>query len=125
MGVVHRFMGNTEQDRYTWDGVEAEKYDAPGFEGVIKNVLVGPREEAPNFIIRYFQIEPGGSSRLERHPHDHGVIILNGEARVQINEQFEQLRPFDVVYISGDDLHQFVNTGDITLGFICVIKANI
>jgi len=125
MGVVHRFNGNTEQDRYTWDGVEVERVDASGFEGVIKNVLVGPIEEAPNFIIRYFQIEPGGSSRLERHPHDHGVIILNGEARVQINDQFEELRSFDVVYVAGDDLHQFVNTGDKTLGFICVIKTNI
>jgi quercetin dioxygenase-like cupin family protein len=125
MGIVHRFNGNTEQDRYEWEGVEAEKYDAAGFEGVVKNVLIGPGEQAPNFIIRYFQLEPGGSSRLERHQHDHGVIILNGNAQVQINDGFENLGPLDVVYVAGDDLHQFVNTGDKTLGFICVIKANI
>lgn len=125
MSIVHRFIGNSEKDIYEWDGVEEEKYDAPGFEGVVKNVLVGPREKAPNFIIRYFQLEPGGSSRLEHHPHDHGVVILNGEARVQINENFENLGPLDVVYVAGNDLHQFVNTGEKTLGFICVIKTNI
>ena len=125
MGVVHRFKGNAEQDRYEWDGVKSEKYDASGFEGVVKNVLVGPNEQAPNYVIRYFQLEPGGSSRQERHPHDHGVIILNGEARVQINENFETLGPLDVVYVAGNDLHQFVNTGEKTLGFICVIKTNI
>jgi quercetin dioxygenase-like cupin family protein len=62
---------------------------------------------------------------LERHPHEHGVIILQGKAKVQLNEEFVTLEPLDVVFVAGNDLHQFTNIGDEPLGFICVITANI
>ena len=42
-----------------------------------------------------------------------------------MNDEFVELGPLDVVYIAGDDLHQFVNIGEKTLGFICVIKSGI
>ena len=125
MGKVHQFIGSTENDEYEWEGVIPERYIAEGFEGVVKRVLVGPEDEAPNFVIRYFQLEPGTSSRLERHAHDHGVVILHGQCRVQINEEFTDLNPLDSVYVSGNELHQFTNTGEKSLGFICVIKSKI
>ena len=84
-------------------------------------MLIGREDGAPNFVIRYFRIEPGGHSRLERHPHDHGVVILHGKAKVQLNDEFLELGPLDVVYVGGDDLHQFSTIGEEALGFICVI----
>jgi quercetin dioxygenase-like cupin family protein len=50
------------------------------------------------------------------------VIILHGKAKVQINDDFYELEPFDSVFISGNDIHQFTNIGDSPMGFICVIK---
>ena len=123
MGSVHRFIGSGND--YDWEGVPAELYEAEGVHGTVKRVLVGPADGAPNFVIRYFQIEPGGHSRLERHPHEHGVIILQGKAEVQLNEEFVTLESLDAVFVAGNDLHQFTNIGDEPLGFICVITANI
>jgi quercetin dioxygenase-like cupin family protein len=123
MGSVHRFIGSGND--YDWEGVPAELYKAEGVHGAVKRVLIGPADEAPNFVMRYFQIEPGGHSRLERHPHEHGVIILQGKAKVQLNEEFVMLEPLDTVFVAGNDLHQFTNIGDQPLGFICVITANI
>ena len=40
--------------------------------------LIG-RERAPYFAIRYFEVEPGGQTVLDRHRHDHGVFILRGK----------------------------------------------
>lgn len=125
MGTVHRFNGSVEKDEYEWEGVTPVRYDAKAFKGVVKRVLVGPNDNAPDFVIRYFQLEPGCSSRLERHSHDHGVVILHGEAKVQLNEEFITLGPLDSVYVSGNDLHQFTNIGEKSLGFICVIKSKI
>ena len=123
MSSVHRFSGSGND--YDWEGVPAELYEAKGVHGAVKRVLVGPADGAPNFVIRYFHIEPGGHSRLERHPHEHGVIILQGKAKVQLNEEFVTLEPLDAVFVAGNDLHQFTNIGEEPLGFICVITANI
>jgi quercetin dioxygenase-like cupin family protein len=123
MGSVHRFIGSGND--YDWEGVPAELYEAEGVHGAVKRVLIGPADGAPNFVMRYFQIEPGGHSRLERHPHEHGVIILQGKGKVQLNEEFVTLEPLDAVFVDGNDLHQFTNIGDAPLGFICVITANI
>ncbi len=123
MSSVHRFSGSGND--YHWEGVPTEIYEVEGVHGAMKRVLVGPADGAPNFVMRYFQIESGGHSRLERHPHEHGVIILQGKAKVQLNEEFVTLEPLDTVFVAGNDLHQFTNIGDQPLGFICVITANI
>jgi len=48
---------------------------------------------------------------------------LHGHAKVQLNEEFFEVNPNDAIFISGNDLHQFVVTGDQPLGFLCVIIA--
>lgn len=123
MGVVHHFTGSIDEDIYEWEGVPAQQYEAKAFQGVVKRVLVGPGDGAPDYVIRYFELEPGSSSRLERHAHDHGVVILHGRAKAQLNEEFFELSPLDTIYVKGNDLHQFTNTGETSLGFICVIKS--
>jgi quercetin dioxygenase-like cupin family protein len=96
-------------------------YLTPGKEGIYKHVLVGPAEGAPHYIIRYFRLEPGCSSNYESHEKDHGVVILHGKGKVQLNESFFELEPYDAVYVSSNDIHQFTNTGDEPFGFLCVI----
>jgi len=119
MATTHRFTA--KNNIYEWEGIKSEKYGGNELVGVVKHVLIGREDGAPNFVIRYFRIEPGGHSRLERHPHDHGVVILHGKAKVQLNDEFLELGPLDVVYVGGDDLHQFSTIGEEALGFICVI----
>jgi len=120
MACIHRFIGSNND--YRWEDVETVDYAGKGFEGVIKRVLIGPEEDAPYFILRYFRVEPGQHTNLERHAHDHGVVILHGKARVQLNAEFHEVGPMDVVYIAGDDLHQFTNLGEEAMGFLCVIQ---
>ncbi len=118
MGTVHRFVGS--ESVFDWEDVPDKVVDVPGVTG---KVLVGPEDNAPNFRIRYFRLEPGGSSSLERHPHDHGVFILHGRARVRMGAEEVEVGPRDVVYVPGNELHQFRAIGDEPLGFLCVIPA--
>jgi quercetin dioxygenase-like cupin family protein len=88
---------------------------------VVKHVLVGPDDGAPNFIIRYFQVPAGEHTFHHRHPHEHGMVILHGRAKVQIEGEFYDVGALDSIFITGNDVHQLINTGDTPLGFICVI----
>lgn len=118
MSVIHRFTGN--ETSYQWEGVDVRAYHG-AFEGVTRQVPIGPAEESHNFHVRYFRLEPGKQSNKESHPHEHGVIILHGQARVQINQDFFELNPKDAIFIASNDLHQFTALGDEPLGFLCVV----
>ncbi len=122
MSAVHRFTGNPDKGEYSWEGVTPREYNNENVQGVFKHVLVGPEDGAPNFIIRYFHVPPGQTTVYDQHPHEHGVVILHGKAKVQINDDFYELEPYDSLFISGNDIHQFTTIGDEPMGFICVIK---
>src|SRR2546422_5472119 len=72
--------------RFRWGGVEVRAYKGPAapFKDVTRQTLLGeaPGEEAFSFITRYFEIQPGGYSTLERHQHPHAVVVLRGAGRV-------------------------------------------
>jgi quercetin dioxygenase-like cupin family protein len=121
MSVIHRFTGT--ENNYQWEDVDVRAYHG-AFEGVTRQVPIGPAEEAHNFHVRYFHLEPGKQSNLESHPHEHGVIIMHGRARVQIKQEFFDLNPMDIVFIASNDLHQFTAIGEEPLGFICVVSAH-
>ena len=122
MSAVHRFIGSLSEGSYAWDGVVPVEINTDEVHNVLKHVLVGPEDEAPNFIIRYFHVPVGEKTFYDQHPHEHGVVILHGKAKVQINDDFYVLGPLSSVFISGNDIHQFTNIGEEPLGFICVIK---
>jgi len=119
MSEIHKF--SVDQEKFQWEGVEGFPVDEEGLRFVTKHILIGENEGAQNYIMRYFHLEPGGHSKLERHPQEHEVIILNGVGEVQIAETTYSVKPFDVVFIEGNELHQFRALKDQELGFICVI----
>jgi quercetin dioxygenase-like cupin family protein len=115
MGTVRRRL---EEER--WDGVEPVAYPDPGLAGVLKHELIGPPEGADAYRVRYFAVPAGGRTARESHPHDHGVLIMRGRARVTLGEETHEVAAGDVVYVEGDELHCFEALGDESLGFICV-----
>src|SRR5262245_50263399 len=100
---------------FRWDGVAVEEYGAGGggFRRVGRQVLVGEAagEEGLHFITRYFEIEPGGYSALERHRHAHSVVVVRGSGKVILGTGVHAIGPMDCVYVAPDCLHQFHATG--------------
>jgi quercetin dioxygenase-like cupin family protein len=111
MGAVHR-----RQPDGSWQDVPTRPYGAGGR----RHELIGPADGAPHYRVRFFEIAPGERSTIERHEHDHGVVIQHGRARVTLGEEVHELGPGDVVYVAPDELHSFEAIGDEPLGFICV-----
>jgi quercetin dioxygenase-like cupin family protein len=115
MGVIHRRAGDG------WEGIAAQAYDDASLAGVLKHDLIGEREGARQYRVRYFHVPAGGRTARERHPHDHGVVIVAGRARVTLGEETHEVREGDVVYVASDELHCFEALGDQPLGFVCVV----
>ena len=110
---------------YRWDTVPLREYktgDAP-YKDVTRQTLLGEGkgEESFNFLTRYFEIQPGGYSTLERHQHPHAVVVIRGRGRVTLGDESYDIAPFDCVYVSPGVAHQFRATGDGPLGFLCTV----
>ena len=119
MSVIHKFSENNDQ--FQWEDVEGIPYDVEGIKSTAKHILIGEKEGAPNSIMRYFNLAPGGHSKLERHSQEHEVLIIRGKGKVRIGDNDFVVNPFDAVFIEGNELHQFSNPFDHPFGFICVI----
>ncbi|MEO0145105.1 MAG: cupin domain-containing protein [candidate division WOR-3 bacterium] len=72
--------------------------------------------------LRYFEIEKGGYSSLEKHEHEHIVIFIKGRGLVLIGSEIFQFEPFDIIHIPSWTPHRFIaNNEDI--GFFCVVTS--
>jgi quercetin dioxygenase-like cupin family protein len=110
MGFVRR-----RGEGWSWDGVAPREYVG----GAERHVLVGAADGATQVELRYFRIPAGGSSALERHPHEHAVLILHGRAQVQIADEVHEVGPGDAVFVGSDEVHQLRAGSDEPLGFLC------
>lgn len=110
---------------FRWPGVDLREYKTEGthFRGITRRTLLGEGEDEQrlNFITRYFEIQPGGYSTLERHEHPHSVVIIRGEGEVILGEHVEPIALHDCVYVAPMTFHQFHATGDEPLGFLCIV----
>jgi quercetin dioxygenase-like cupin family protein len=121
-----------EQERFVertatgWAGVEPEGY-VPGVPGnVVRHTLVGarknePSEPGPGLEVRYFEVPPGAVTRLEKHEHEHFVIVGSGTGYAIVGADVREIRQHDVVYVAPLEPHQFVNRGDEMFAFFCVV----
>jgi quercetin dioxygenase-like cupin family protein len=116
MGVIHKRVPGASG--WLWQGVEVHRYNT---NDATKQVLIGHADGAHNFEIRYFTIPPRGFSSLDQHAHDHGVMVMQGRARVLLGEQFQEVNEGDVIYIPSMERHQFENLGDEPFTFLCII----
>jgi quercetin dioxygenase-like cupin family protein len=112
-------------DNYHWDTVLRKVYktDTANFKDISRYSLLGEQEDeqALNFQMRYFEIEPGGYSSLEYHRHPHSVIIIRGSGSVVLGDEVHPLQLHDVVFVSPETLHQFHADKGEKLGFICIV----
>lgn len=129
------YRGATMQHRvvraapHGWEGVESSGY-APNEPrtGVARHTIVGtrkndPSEPGPKMELRYFEVAPGAASRLEKHEHEHYVVVRTGLGYAVVGDEVTELRADDVVYVGPNELHQFVNRGDVPFGFYCFVES--
>lgn len=92
-----------------------------GSSGCTVRWLIGEQDGAPNFAMRQFEVAPGGYTPRHSHPYEHEVFVLEGEGEVFEGDQPHPLRAGDVVLVRPDEIHQFRNTGNAPLKFLCLV----
>jgi quercetin dioxygenase-like cupin family protein len=103
--------------------ITAYKPDPALFRDVTRQTIVGEGEgeERSGILTRYFEVQPGGYSTLERHEHRHTVIVLRGRGTVRLGDAVHAIAPFDAVYVAPHTVHQFRAGAGEPLGFLCVV----
>ena len=124
MAIIHR-QGAIENGEMRWHDVPVRAYGPENSDAdkATRQILIGPDENSPNFHLRYFAVQPGGHTSLDKHAHEHGVYILHGQALLRLENNEYELNPGDAVYISGNEIHQFFTSGQEPFGFLCVVPA--
>lgn len=108
---------------FGWDNVPVLSYKEGGpYKDVTRQILF---EGAESFPVqwRYFEVQPGGHSTLERHQHIHWVLILRGRGACLVGDEITDIAEHDLVEIAPMQWHQFRAAEDAPLGFLCLVAA--
>ena len=101
--------------------VRAQPVEDPGASKTTVRWLISRPEGAPNFAMRSFEVQPGGSTPLHEHPWEHEVYILDGRAEVVAESGPTAVNPGDAVLVLPGERHQFRNVGATLARFLCLI----
>ncbi|MFL5883806.1 MAG: cupin domain-containing protein [Thermoleophilaceae bacterium] len=115
---------------FRWDGIGEEAYKfslgderGMGWKGVSRHTLGAPADLGAGFELRYFELERGGYSSVEKHEHVHFVIAVRGTGRALVGESVLDLGPFDALYVPSLTPHRWINEADEPFGFLCTVDA--
>jgi quercetin dioxygenase-like cupin family protein len=89
--------------------------------GVTLRVVIGPAQGAPFFNMRVFEVQPGHATPHHSHWWEHEVFVLTGQGAVRTEQGEVTIGHGSTVFVPGGEMHQFRNTGDEVLRFICLV----
>ena len=85
-----------------------------------RQVLISP-QDAPNFAMRKFSIEPGGEMPMHTNSVEHEQLVLGGKAQVVIGDNSYEVKKDDVVFIPAGVPHSYKTMGDEPFEFLCLV----
>ncbi len=100
------------------NSIPIEKVNAG--KNTFRQVLIGS-DEAPNFAMRRFIIEPGGEIPNHTNTVEHEQLVLNGRAEIGIDDEIFKVRKNDVVFIPADVPHWYKAIGEEAFEFLCMV----
>ena len=83
-------------------------------------VLVGPAQGAPNFVLRRFIMEMGGGMPLHTNEVEHEQYVLRGRAKIRIGQAVHEVAPDTTLYIPAGVPHSY-EVVEGPFEFLCVV----
>ena len=108
-----------------FNNVTLEDVSVEGAKDVKIRWLISEKDNAQNFALRMFELEPGGFTPYHIHNWEHEVFILQGTGLLVTADGEKVFQQWDVIYTDPNMYHQFRNSGDTVLRFLCAIPYNI
>lgn len=98
-----------------------EEVKAEGVSGATRRVLVGPREGWDGYVMRLFQLASGGHTPCHQHDWPHINYVTHGKGILHLEGQDLVITEGSYAYVPANAQHQFRNTGETPLEFICIV----
>jgi quercetin dioxygenase-like cupin family protein len=89
--------------------------------GVTKQVLIGPADGVPTFVMRRFTLKPGAATPCHKHNWEHEIFVVEGQGLAVSEEGKTRLRRGNVVFVPAGEMHQFRNVGARTFSMLCLV----
>lgn len=101
--------------------IPKEEVKAYGSKGTTIQWWIKP-DKAEHFMLRRFEIAPGGEIGNHAHPEEHQIYILKGPILLIDKEGKEILVQSDeFVYVDPNEMHGYKNPNTYPVSFICGI----
>ena len=98
-----------------------QSIEVKGALGVKKAGLVTAADGSPTAAMRLFELEKGGHTPWHTHDWEHVVYVVDGRGILKSENGDAPFGAGDSLLVDPDEEHNFVNTGDGPLRFICVV----
>ena len=100
--------------------VDVDAQEVSAGTGTSRQVLIGSNE-GPNFALRRFIMEPGGGMPRHTNAVEHEQYVLQGRARIGIDDEVFEVQRDDVVFIPAGAPHWYESIGDEPFVFLCAV----
>lgn len=102
--------------------IESAEVQMEGAKKVRMKILIGPKDESHNIIMRHFTISPGGHTPYHQHNYEHVVKIeKNTGIIVDENGNEHEIKVGQSLFVKPDEKHQFKNPFSEDFEFLCII----
>lgn len=106
---------------FHYTDAEDNQVTAFGSEGTTIRKFISEKD-APNFIMRRFEIAPHGHIGIHSHPWEHEMYLLEGQLYLTDENGNEELVKADeFVFMPENEPHGYLNKSDEKAAFICII----
>lgn len=86
--------------------------------------LICKDDGAENFVMRMFELQPGGYTPLHAHSHEHEVFVIEGKGvLVYEGKEYKFSRDY-VIFVPPNKEHRFKNRGNSILRLLCLIPTS-
>jgi quercetin dioxygenase-like cupin family protein len=104
------------------DDAPARAMAGEGLRDVTKRVLVSPAEGWDGWVMRLFDVGPGGHTPRHSHAWPHINFVASGTGELFLDGVLHPLAAGSYAYVPGGHEHQFI-AGDGPLSFVCIVPA--
>jgi len=103
------------------ESIQADVLGHSGAKGLSIRFVLGHGDGAPNFAMMVIDLMPEGNTPEHQHAWEEALFVTSGRGEIRTEDRRTGIKPGDVIYITPEETHQFVNTGVEPLEMVCVV----
>ena len=108
-------------DNVPKEKVEMENEEGEKTTGTWIQWLIREKQEAKNYAMRLFTMEPNAKIAKHYHPWEHEIFVLSGEGIIGVGDKEVKVHAGNFLYIEPDIPHWYRNESDKEFKFLCII----